>query len=274
MRFLTVVNEWFCIIVPVFRRNHFFQECQLVNTLPVPDALFAEISPEQGTGYFLGIIGGIFMLLLLAYPLKKRLGAGLLPFSTRFWFRVHMTFGVLGPLFVVAHSRLELGSVNSAMAFVFMLTVMASGLVGRFLYRKIHVGLYGRRKQLEDLLEQVDALVVDMPGEGPLARELKGKALYLRNQIPRHGSLGSLLTRRRVLLTALRHFFANDKARESMVSADPHRQWLGGFELALRQCLSYHIYERLFSLWHFLHLPIFFAFVISAAVHIWAVHYY
>ena len=37
---------------------------------------------------------------------------------------------------------------------------------------------------------------------------------------------------------------------------------------------QFSLYERLFALWHILHLPIFFLMVLSALVHIFAVHVY
>jgi cell division protein FtsL len=33
-------------------------------------------------------------------------------------------------------------------------------------------------------------------------------------------------------------------------------------------------FERLFSLWHVLHLPLFFLMVMAALVHVWATHRY
>ena len=41
-----------------------------------------------------------------------------------------------------------------------------------------------------------------------------------------------------------------------------------------RRVLEFDAYERLFSLWHVLHLPLFFMLVISGLVHVIAVHVY
>ena len=37
---------------------------------------------------------------------------------------------------------------------------------------------------------------------------------------------------------------------------------------------QFSFYERLFGLWHILHLPIFFMMILSALVHVLAVHMY
>jgi len=86
---------------------------------------------ESGPGYALGIIGGSLMLLLLLYPLRKRIRAlhGML--SMKFWFRLHMICGLLGPLAILYHANFGLGSINSAVALACMLLVAGSGLIGR-----------------------------------------------------------------------------------------------------------------------------------------------
>jgi hypothetical protein len=42
----------------------------------------------------------------------------------------------------------------------------------------------------------------------------------------------------------------------------------------LRKTAGFQLYERLFSLWHVLHLPLFFMMIIAAVIHIFAVHIY
>ena len=43
---------------------------------------------------------------------------------------------------------------------------------------------------------------------------------------------------------------------------------------AHRQIAVFKVYERLFSWWHVLHLPLFIMMIITAIVHIFAVHLY
>ena len=109
---------------------------------------FSNITPESGVGYWLGIIGGVLMLLLLLYPLRKK--ARFIKFGkTQYWFKVHMLFGVLGPLAILYHANFSLGSTNSNLALFSMVIVALSGFIGRYFYTKIHHGLYGRKKDLK-----------------------------------------------------------------------------------------------------------------------------
>ena len=94
------------------------------------------------------------MLLLFLYPLRKRWRAMREVGSTRFWFALHMTLGIVGPLLIILHSTLAFGSLNATVAFASMALVAASGIVGRFLYGRIHHGLYGRRATLAELRAQ------------------------------------------------------------------------------------------------------------------------
>ena len=78
---------------------------------------------ESGIGYWLGIIGGSMMLLLLLYPLRKRFVRWTAIGSVKSWFRIHMILGIVGPVAVIFHSGFQLGSFNSTIAFVCMLIV-------------------------------------------------------------------------------------------------------------------------------------------------------
>ena len=46
------------------------------------------------------------------------------------------------------------------------------------------------------------------------------------------------------------------------------------YTLALRKTAAFRVYERLFSLWHIIHVPFFCMMVVSAIVHVVAVHMY
>jgi hypothetical protein len=101
--------------------------------------------------------------------------------SVVFWFRLHMTLGLIGPTLILFHANFRLGSLNSNVAMFAMLLVAASGIVGRYLYRKI---------------------------------------------------------------------------------------------LAAKKAAAFAFYERLFGLWHALHLPLFIILVLAAGLHVLTAHLY
>ena len=89
----------------------------------------------------IGIIGGSAMLLLLVYPLRKRVPSLAFIGSVKHWFQFHMVLGVAGPLCILYHSNFSLGVINSNAVLFAMLIVSASGIVGRYFYARIHCGL-------------------------------------------------------------------------------------------------------------------------------------
>ena len=123
------------------------------------------LTAERGLGYLLGIVSVCCILILLLYPLRKRFRIlkfiGPLPK----WFRKHMILGVSAPIAALYHCNFQLGSLNSQIALFSALAVAGSGLVGRFIYSKIHHGLFGRKANLKELLARVK---VTTPGVGKL----------------------------------------------------------------------------------------------------------
>jgi hypothetical protein len=81
------------------------------------------LTPVSGTGYWLGIVGSSLMLLLLLYPLRKRMRSLRVIGSVTFWFNAHMILGVLGPVLIMWHANFKLGSINCSVALITMLVV-------------------------------------------------------------------------------------------------------------------------------------------------------
>ena len=82
-------------------------------------------------GYYIGLVGGVLMLLLLLYPLRKHVAALRNWGKVKYWFAVHMVLGISGPVLVLAHSTFHMRSTNAAVALICMLVVAGSGIIGR-----------------------------------------------------------------------------------------------------------------------------------------------
>ena len=250
------------------------------------------ITPEAGLGYWLGIIGGSMMLALLLYPLRKRLRFLHFMGPTRHWFRMHMAFGLVGPLLILYHCNFQLGSVNSKVALYCMLLVAGSGIIGRHFYARIHRGLYGRKTSLRDLQrdlarsnEKSHGLVTLMPELvarlDAMAEELQGcqvtRTLGIRRSLRwtfthhvTHLSLW-LTARRELKRAALNSSVVQGSYSRLMRSAS---KFIRDYMALVGRVAQFSFYERLFALWHVLHLPIFLLMVLSALFHVLAVHMY
>lgn len=250
------------------------------------------LTPESGLGYWLGIIGSALMILLLLYPLRKRVRMPRVLGSVAFWFRAHMVLGIVGPVLIVLHSNFRLGSINSNMALAAMLIVAISGVVGRYLYAKIHVGLYGRKAEVREILADADALkqIVghDLAAGERIVAELN--AFAQRGIAAPNGILSGLLLLPAVSLHArLLRIRLMREARAVIASEGRRRGWsrkvrrrqqhlvadhVSLFVLTVKKAAALAFYARLFGLWHVFHLPLFILLVIAAIVHVFAAHFF
>ena len=250
------------------------------------------INPQEGVGYWLGIAGGTLMLLLLLYPLRKRIRILHALGPTRIWFRMHMVFGLLGPLLILYHSNFHLGSFNSQVAFYSMLLVAGSGIIGRHFYAGIHRGLYGRKTSLKELQQELTESIENSNGLAKIMPQLVARLQQNAADLQDHAIRKTIGVRRslrwtfthlfeRLSLLWLAHRELSAAAAASPVIAQNRRKirraasrYIRDFTVLTGRVAQFSLYERLFALWHILHLPIFFLMVLSALVHIFAVHVY
>ncbi len=250
------------------------------------------INPNRGLGYALGIVGGSLMLLLLVYSLRKRVNWLNFLGSTPGWFRFHMVLGIVGPLCILYHSNFTTGAANSNVALFSMLIVAGSGLVGRYIYSHIHHGLYGRKLELGELRAGADGLR-SLSGSISFLPELVTRIEAAEQRLLKAGPRGALLGFARPPVVALiaararwrlhgyiRHAL-HASARQSAVVALEYkrlrataRAYVDRRLAATRLVATLESYERLFSLWHALHIPLMFMMIIAAVIHVIAVHVY
>jgi len=253
---------------------------------------FGYINPEHGVGYWLGIIGGSLMLLLLLYPLRKRIRFLHRLGSTRAWFRMHMILGLVGPLLVLYHCNFRLGSFNSRVALYCMLLVAGSGIIGRYLYARVHRGLYGRKtslkelqRELADSAEKSHGMATIMPSLvkrlDQISDELQGDKITQSLGVGRALSwtFTHYFTRLSLLFTARRELKAA-AAKSPAIARNYKRirrttsRYIRDYTMLFGRVAQFSFYERLLALWHVFHLPIFYMMVLSALLHVLAVHMY
>ena len=74
------------------------------------------LSAEEGLGYLLGFVAVSCMLILLGYPLRKRIRWLKFLGKKKDWFRTHMIMGALGTISALYHCNFQVGSLNSRVA--------------------------------------------------------------------------------------------------------------------------------------------------------------
>lgn len=247
---------------------------------------------KSDIAYWLGVAGGVGMLLLLSYPLRKHLRFMHRWGAAKGWFAAHMVLGVSGPVLILLHSNFELGSVNATVAFFSMVIVALSGVVGRFLFLRLHRNLNGEKLTLGQMRAQLDhenttsARLRFAPKVVERCREFE------RLAIERRIGTGVEVLRAVAVLPWLRWRaarFCHAEARRKLVAVAHTEGWtrrklnarvhtagllIDEYLLAAHRVALFAAWERLFSWWHVAHVPFVYLLVISAVVHVIAVHAY
>ena len=247
---------------------------------------------SDDTSYWIAVAGGSMMLALFVYPLRKYLrfmqGMG----KVKAWFWFHLVMGIGGPWLILVHSGFEVRSLNAGVALYSMLVVVCSGVVGRFIYVRVHRGLDGERTSLRELRQRA-GFVEDVARsrlhfsprvEARLLafeqRELRAEPTWVTHlrqvtvlPVQRWITYLRCAVELRVSLQELaaKHAWSPDDLQRRKRRA--HRL-VDRYLDAVVRVAQYTAYERLFALWHLAHLPFIYLLVISAVVHVIAVHAY
>ena len=283
--------KWFLIIVTLLLIAGFVQ-AHPPQFLGIP--YMRLYKPGDNLGYNIGLVGGLMMLVMLLYPLRKRFkfmkDRGLLPT----WFRWHMVLGIMGPALIMFHSTFIIRSINAGVALVCMMLVSGSGIFGRFFYTKIHNGLYGRQRTLKTVHD-------DMTKTGNFRRSISGFAPDIERRMEefrvraedeekKGGFLNFILIG--IEAASLSKTLSRELHQQMYAQAQEHN-WDSGaikrdvdklyqeynthvttYIKTLCDTAQFHTYERLFSLWHIFHIPLVYMLIFSGIYHVISVHMY
>jgi hypothetical protein len=249
-------------------------------------------TPGDDVGYYLGLTGGVMMLLLLTYPLRKYLQAFRNLGPVRNWFSFHMFLGVAGPVLVIAHSTFLLKSTNATVAFICMLMVASSGIIGRFIYVRIHRGLHGEKLNFKELQTAAGFESDEMHSKLHFVPEVEKRLTQFQTYALAEDlgfarsalRLFTLGTRRRITYARcaaeLRRVM-RERAELRQWDRDKLRRRLGRatrlvdeFLVSVQKVSQFDMYDRMFRLWHVAHVPLVYLLVLSGIAHVVAVHMY
>ncbi len=250
------------------------------------------LTPEEGLGYGLGVAGTAMMAALAGYPLRKRIPGWRRWGALKTWFRMHMVLGFVGPMLILFHANFQTGSLNSSVALWSMVTVVTSGIVGRYLYARIHDGLYGKRLRLSDLRQRLDResdrltiVLRAAPKVAERLRKYESRAVCTPKNVV-HG-VGCIVAAG--VETRWGAFVLGRRARRSLARVGRAAGWdaerlaceraevleyIDGYLDTVRRAVEFGFFERVFAAWHVLHVPLFVLLALAVLVHVIAVHTY
>ena len=237
----------------------------------------------EGLGYNLGLAGGLMMLTLLLYSARKHLtfmqGLGKL----KYWFQIHMTLGVIGPILVIFHTTFRLGSTNASIAFYCMLLVAGSGLIGRFVYTRIHKGLYGSRSSLKDAHNELAGSQNDIKSKLHFFPKAEKKIKHFEYEAleKKRGFFAGVwfflsFDVRRMWLAwqCKRYIHLKMRGERLQDVADEASLLVKQYLIQIQTVAQFKKFEQIFSAWHVLHIPLMYMMVATAIFHVIYVHMY
>lgn len=250
------------------------------------------IKSNDDYSYWIAVTGGSMMLLLFTYPLRKHLRFMQALGKVKWWFWFHLFLGVAGPWLILVHSTFRVGSLNAGVALYSMVIVVASGVIGRFIYVRVHRGLNGERMTLLELGKRARLVESDARSRLHFAPVVEARLLAFE-QRALHTKANGLTHLRQVTLLPLQQFITalccKREARNRLRELAHAQRWnpddlrrrerrtrrlIDRYLDAVVRVAQYTAYERVFALWHLAHLPFVYLLIISAVVHVVAVHAY
>jgi hypothetical protein len=173
-----------------------------------------------------------------------------------------------------------------------MLIVATSGIIGRYLYGKIHIGLYGRKAVVGEMLADAElfkrSLGDDLAGLDVISEQMnafaKSAVAMPRGLIACALALPALGVRARIVRSRLKAEAWRLVATEGKGKGWSRRvrakrlstitKLVDLYVTAVKRAAAFAFWDRLFGLWHLLHLPLFFVLIIAATFHVIAAHLY
>lgn len=233
------------------------------------------LRPSGKAGQSFGLAGTVLMLVPFAYIARKRLKPLRSAGSLKHWLELHLFCGVVGPVLVTFHTSFKFNGIISA-AYWSMVTVMASGFVGRYLYVRIPRSIRGNemtRAELDgraaELREQILA-AVRQPALMDALHQFETEVVPAAGQLSLADQfLGDARLRRRL------HAFEGILREHGVPAAaiDETARVMRERMLLLRHRAYLERTRRLFELWHVFHLPLVYLLLGIAAAHIGLVLY-
>ena len=227
-------------------------------------------------GQSLGIVALLSFLFLWLYPVRKRVRAlsrlGALPG----WLRIHTMVGFFLPWVVALHAAWRFSGL-AGLAFFAMLIVWASGIVGRYLYRRIPRNQQGVEMTLDQVASRRRELLLEISTfTGLSPQEIEAATLGRLAPSSNPGFLGTL--GRFVADDWIRRQTSRDlrrlAARSGKALPRNHDAWhrildLTRQQVALeQQARLLEATRRIFRHWHAAHLPVGITALLAVFVHV------
>jgi hypothetical protein len=242
------------------------------------------------TAYNYGLVGGIMMLVILIYALRKRLKMLRRIGDIKYWYYFHFIFGVVGPVLIVLHTSFSIRSINGGVALFAMFSIVFSGFIGRYIYTRASYGLRAVEQDLQVVTRQLEkgVLTYQIPAMAPIEQQLRAfsmsslaaprgffriitRILFLKHRAKLAYSSASQKVTKVIRAIAVKEKWTKSEYKERV---QHEKRLISGHLVAVSGIASSRAFEKLAAKWRLLHVPILYILVLSGLAHVLAVHMY
>lgn len=220
--------------------------------------------PSGLFGHGLGIVGTLLILIgVFGYIAKKRYKFLARLGRLKYWLEFHIFLCTIGPIMILFHTAFKFGGIVS-ISFWSMVAVVASGVIGRYIYIQIPHTDDGKEMSLEEvkaLKEEIDQ-VLSQNYQLDIAQF---NGALAGNTQSNKGFLGSYFANRQTINRVKQTLKQNNLPRKESKKIIQ----LVKNELALNNRLSrLQTMKQLFKYWHVAHLPFAIIMLVIMVIHV------
>lgn len=219
--------------------------------------------PSGIMGHGLGIVGTFLILFgVVIYIARKRYGFMEKYLRLKYLLEFHIFLCTLGPIMVLYHTSFKFGGIVSV-AFWSMVTVVASGVIGRFIYTQIPRTIEGRELSLSEVKGSHTELV-----EALKSYEKEGYSISkVINEKSQHYSwgIGGYLKKRKQIGDIKQMLNTSNAKKEDKKRIIQ----LVKQEIALASRIErLLLMQKLFKYWHVAHMPFALIMLVIVTIHV------
>jgi hypothetical protein len=224
--------------------------------------------PSGAYGHGIGILGTFMILFGVSiYIARKRYNFMTKQLRLKYLLEFHIFLCTLGPILILFHTAFKFGGIVSV-AFWSMVAVVASGVIGRFIYIQIPRTIEGRELSLNEVKDMQSELVDLMKNNAAIDEELI--PLIVRNneesESSKRTSFLALYSEERKTITRVKRAL---KERNMSKSERSHVLKMVKDEYALSHRIGrLETMQKLFKYWHVAHLPFALIMLIILIIHV------
>ncbi|MBK8701256.1 MAG: hypothetical protein IPN29_17630 [Saprospiraceae bacterium] len=227
------------------------------------------LKPSGVFGHGLGIMGTLLILIgVFGYMARKRFKSLARMGVLKYWLEFHIFLCVLGPIMILFHTSFKFGGIVS-ISFWSMVAVVASGVLGRFIYLQIPRTVQGRELSLDEIHmireEFTDKIEAEAGAEAGNVLQAWKEITDLRKE---EGIAGFFLSYYHDVI--LKNKFKMQLEGMSLTGKKVNTlmKFLSG-ELAVNRKIERLVtMQQLFRYWHIAHLPFAVIMLIIMIIHV------